>query len=244
MRCTFESLKLKVVIGIEPRAQLFRRVLTLDFSLTYPVTYPVTYHMQTFNRTSTLLSSTFIAATALAIAACANAADYQFFVDFDGGYRAEGLFSTKPDAPLSFTEANPNFPNTPFNTQYLQSMSLAVLQGGSAIDAGSTVIKGVSYEAFLHLAFDATTTPTVSAADISTQRGGVTSYYFLSNGVNPKGVTVPFGSTGYNLFRFTISTNSIEYLASGSAFTVTAVPAPGAAALLVLGALAGRRRRA
>jgi MYXO-CTERM domain-containing protein len=123
-------------------------------------------------------------------------------------------------------------------------MSLAVLQGGSAIDAGSTVIKGVSYEAFLHLAFDATTTPTVSAADISTQRGGVTSYYFLSNGVNPKGVTVPFGSTGYNLFRFTISTNSIEYLASGSAFTVTAVPAPGAAALLVLGALAGRRRRA
>ncbi len=237
-------MKLKVVIGIEPRAQLFRRVLTQDFSLTYPVTYPVTYPMKSFNRTSTLLSSTFIAATALAIAACANAADYQFFVDFDGGYRAEGLFSTKPDAPLSFTEANPNFPNTPFNTQYLQSMSLAVLQGGSAIDAGSTVIKGVSYEAFLHLAFDATTTPTVSAADISTQRGGVTSYYFLSNGVNPKGVTVPFGSTGYNLFRFTISTNSIEYLASGSAFTVTAVPAPGAAALLMFGALAGRRRRA
>ena len=75
---------------------------------------------------------------------------------------------------------------------------------------------------------------------------GATSYYFVSNGSDPSGATVAFGSTGYNLFLFDVATSQGVYIATATSLTVQAVPAPGALALLAaagLGVGGGRRRR-
>ena len=83
---------------------------------------------------------------------------------------------------------------------------------------------------------------------MKTVHAGATSYYFVSNGSDPSGATVAFGSTGYNLFLFDVATSQGVYIATATSLTVQAVPAPGALALLAaagasLGVGGGRRRR-
>jgi hypothetical protein len=77
-------------------------------------------------------------------------------------------------------------------------------------------------------------------------RPNATSYYFVSNGSNPSGNTVAFGSTGYNLFLFDVATSQGTFIGTATSLTVTAVPAPGALAVLAAagaGVGVGRRRR-
>jgi hypothetical protein len=82
--------------------------------------------------------------------------------------------------------------------------------------------------------------------DFSTVTPGATSYYFVTNGTNPAGEAVAFGSTGYNLFLFDVATLTGTYIGTANSLSVSLVPAPGALSLLAFagGACAARRRRA
>ena len=108
------------------------------------------------------------------------------------------------------------------------------------LDQSTTVLAGVCSDTFLYLNFSDLGTPAITALDFSTVRPSATSYYFVSNGSNPSGNTVAFGSTGYNLFLFDVATSQGTFIGTATSLTVTAVPAPGACAIL---ALAGARKR-
>jgi hypothetical protein len=129
----------------------------------------------------------------------------------------------------------------------LESQTLRVLQNGAVLDQSTTVLDGVCSDRFLYLNFSDLGTPAIAALDFSTVRPNATSYYFVSNGSNPSGNTVAFGSTGYNLFLFDVATSQGTYIGTATSLTVTAIPAPGALALLAAagaGVGVGRRRRA
>lgn len=187
-----------------------------------------------------------VAAAAL-LTSGASAALYQYSLSFANGYVAEGQFSTKASAPASFIESNPTDAPAPYATTYLESQTMRVLQNGAVLDQSTTVLDGVCSDRFLYLNFSDLGTPAIAALDFSTVRPNATSYYFVSNGSNPSGNTVAFGSTGYNLFLFDVATSQGTYIGTATSLTVTAIPAPGALALLAAagaGVGVGRRRRA
>lgn len=184
-----------------------------------------------------------VLAAALAVSA-ARADFFQFTGVFDNGYSVQGIIETKASAPASFIESNPSFPSAPFATQFVQNASLSVSLLGSVIGAAPAVVGGIAYDPYLYVALDSSTL-SLSAIDLNT-RGlstGPEPYYFISNGVDPNANPVAYGSTTYNLFRFDPPTNGYTFLASTSSLQVTAIPAPGAAALLVFAGAARRRRR-
>ncbi len=199
-------------------------------------------------------------AAAALLTSGASAALYQYSLSFANGYVADGQFSTKASAPASFVEKNPTITGettgswdfstltpAPYATTYLESQTLRVLQNGAVLDQSTTVLDGVCSDRFLYLNFSDLGTPAIAALDFSTVRPNATSYYFVSNGSNPSGNTVAFGSTGYNLFLFDVATSQGTYIGTATSLTVTAVPAPGALAVLAAagaGVGVGRRRRA
>ena len=200
-----------------------------------------------------------VAAAAL-LTSSASAGLYQYSLSFANGYVAEGQFSTKASAPASFVEKNPTITGettgswdysaltpAPYATTYLESHTMRVLQNGAVLDQSTTVLAGVCSDTFLYLNFSDLGTPAITALDFSTVRPSATSYYFVSNGSNPSGNTVAFGSTGYNLFLFDVATSQGTYIATATSLTVTAVPAPGALAVLAaagIGIGGSRRRKA
>ena len=199
------------------------------------------------------------AAAAALLTSGASAAVYQYSLSFANGFVAEGQFSTKAAAPASFVEKNPTITGettgswdysaltpAPYATTYLESHTMRVLQNGTVLDQSTTVLAGVCSDTFLYLNFSDLGTPAITALDFSTVRPSATSYYFVSNGSNPSGNTVAFGSTGYNLFLFDVATSQGTYIATATSLTVAAVPAPGALAVLAAagaGVGVGRRRR-
>ena len=182
--------------------------------------------------------------TALLHAARADAGVYQFFGVLDNGYSVQGILETKDSAPVSFIERNPNFPNAPFPTQYLEAASLTVARFGATLGAGLPIVGGVSHDPYLYVGFN-TATPSISALDLNTRAigAGTTPYYFISNGVLPDYTSVAYGTTNYTLFLFDPGTSTATFLASTSAITVTAIPAPaGLLAFALLPVMRGRRR--
>lgn len=188
--------------------------------------------------------TTFILFASVALAAStAHAEFYQFNGTLTKGYSVQGVFETKPAAPVAFIESNPSFPNAPFATQYIQYASLSVSLHGSTLASGSSVIAGVSYDPYLYTAFDSSTF-SLSAVDLQARSPGAGSdpYYFISNGVAPDATTVAYGSTTFNLFLFNPNGATYTFLGSTNVLSVTAIPAP--ASLLAFALLPiGRRRR-
>lgn len=190
-----------------------------------------------------LVAFTSVLAGALA-ASAARADSFQFTGALSNGYSVQGIIETKASAPLSFVESNPNFPSAPFVTQFVENANLSVSLFGSVIGAAPSVVGGIAYDPYLYVALNSSTL-NLSAVDLNT-RGFTTSpepYYFISNGVAPDATPVAYGSTTFNLFRFDPATNGYTFLASTSSLQLTAIPAPGAVALLALVGFARRRRR-
>jgi hypothetical protein len=172
----------------------------------------------------------------LAMAACssiplvfavpsAQAADFTFSANFSNGYSAKGSFTTKSNAPASFSETNPNFPNVPFPTQYLESVSLSIFDStNTLLQSGSPVINGISTDAFLRLDYDNSVTPNLPALNVNTETPTQNPYYFIGNNVNPNGIPVPPGTTNYNLFLYDRITDSYTFLGSTPSIQATSVP--------------------
>ncbi len=182
-------------------------------------------------------------ATTVSLAAAATHADfYQFNGSLDNGYSVQGVIETRASAPASFVESNPNFPNSPFATQYVDWLHLSVHRYGSTIAEGFSVSNGVSYDKWLRVGFDSSTLH-LSSLDMQTRSldTGPTPYYFISNGVDPSDNAVEYGTTPFNLFLYDPVTLSGTYLASTSSLTVTAIPAP--ASMLAFALLPATRRR-
>jgi hypothetical protein len=172
----------------------------------------------------------------LAMAACssiplifavssAQAAEFTFSANFSNGYSAQGSFTTKSNAPASFSETNPNFPNFPFATQYLESVSLSIFDStNTLLQSGSPVVNGISTDAFLRLDYDNSVTPNLPALNVNTETPTQNPYYFIGNNVLPNGTPVPPGSTDYNLFLYNRDTVSYTFLASTPSIQATSVP--------------------
>ena len=201
------------------------------------------------------------AAAAALLTSGASAAVFQYSLSFANGFLVEGEFSTKASAPASFIEKNPTLTGettgswdyttltpAPYATSFLDSQTMRVLQSGALMSEASNVVDGMCLDKFLYLNFNHVGGPAIAALDFSTVYEGATSYYFVSNGSDPSGATVAFGSTGYNLFLFDVATSQGMFIATATSLTVQAVPAPGALALLAaagasFGVGGGRRRR-
>ena len=202
-----------------------------------------------------------VAAVAL-LTSDASAAVYQYSLSFANGYVAEGQFSTKATAPASFVEKNPTITGettgswdfstltpAPYATTYLESQTMRVLQNGALLNQAANVTNGVCSDSFLYLNFSDVGGPAIAALDFSTVQSGATSYYFVSNGSNPSGATVAFGSTGYNLFLFDVATLQGTYIGTATSMSVAVVPAPGVLAMLAAAGagtgfgIGGSRRR-
>ena len=179
-----------------------------------------------------------------AVAAVAHGDYYQFSGSLTNGYSVQGVFQTKATAPVSFIESNPNFPNAPFLTQYIESASLSVSLLGSTVGVGSPVVGGVSYEQYFYAAFNSSTL-SLSAFDLQARNPGAgsTPYYFISNGVAPDGTAVAYGSTAFNLFLFNPNGSVYTFLGSTGGLGVTAIPAPASVLAFALLPMGRRRRR-
>ncbi len=189
------------------------------------------------------------AASALVLAAwvgtsTALGADFQFIGTLTNGYSVQGVLRTKAGAPSSFVESNPDFPNAPFATQFLESASLSVFLAGSEIASGTPVVGGISYEAYLYTAFDSSTLM-LSGLDLQARNPGAGSepYHFISNGVAPDATPVAYGTTTFNLFLFDPSNSNYTYLGSTSTLVVTAIPEPAGLLAFALAPVLRRRRR-
>lgn len=189
------------------------------------------------------------AASALVLAAwvgtsTALGADFQFIGTLTNGYSVQGVLRTKAGAPSSFVESNPDFPNAPFATQFLESASLSVFLAGSEIASGTPVVGGISYEAYLYTAFDSSTLM-LSGLDLQARNPGAGSepYHFISNGVAPDGTSVAYGTTTFNLFLFDPSNSNYTYLGSTSTLVVTAIPEPAGLLAFAIAPVLRRRRR-
>ncbi len=195
--------------------------------------------------TPSKLSTLAVSFTTLALAASAHAAFYEYAVSFSGGggFRASGLMETKSDAPAAFLEMGPTTPIVPFETGYIQSLSLNVFEGAALISTNNPVSSGWSMDKWLHMKFDSTASPTFLDVDMNTNHVGSDSYYFISNGISPDGLTVPYGSTTFNLFRYVTSQAQATFIGSANEFTVVQVPGPGALGMLALCSGVIRRRR-
>ncbi|MEH2466647.1 hypothetical protein [Nostoc sp.] len=154
----------------------------------------------------------------------AQAADFAFSANFTNGYSAEGSFTTKTDAPASFSETSADY--IPFSTQFLESQSLSIFDStNTLLQSGSSVINGISNDEFLRLDYDNSLTANLPALDVSTETLSQNPYYFISNGVDPSGNPVAFGSTNYNLFLFDRITDKSTFLGDTTSIKATSIKA-------------------
>ena len=134
-------------------------------------------------------------------------------------------------------------------TTSLRSLSLAVFSPSSTLlDSGSAVIDSVSSSPYLGFEYD-TATLALSLLDNNTTSSGNDVSYFVSNYVDPANTPVTPGSTTFNLFSSTRSTNTAVFLGSAAEIVVTPVPEPATTtvagmALLAIGGLLRLRRPA
>ena len=192
------------------------------------------------------LSAFTVSLSALAVAASARADIYQYSISFSGGtgFSATGVMQTKADAPSSFLEVHPTPTVIPFATTYIQSLSMNVFQASAVVGVNNVVSDGVSTNRWLYFEFSSAITPTFINVDMNTKQSPTDPYYFITDGISPDGITVPYGSTTFNLFRYDIALSQATFIGSANEFTVTQVPSPGALGLIALcGGLARGRRR-
>jgi hypothetical protein len=152
--------------------------------------------------------------------AFAQAANFSF--QGSNGYTATGSYTTKSNAPTSFSEVASS--TTPFSTQYLQDVTLSVFDSNNTLlQSGSSVTNGTSSDQYL--LFTTTATGDISGIDISTQFPANNSpYYYLTNNTDPSGNEVPVGTTTYNLFQYDQGTDTATFLASATSLVTTSVP--------------------
>ena len=197
--------------------------------------------------TSPLQTCAFIVSLfALAVATHARADFYQYSISFSGGtgFSATGVMQTKADAPSSFLEVHPTPDVIPFATTYIQSLSMNVFQGSALLGANNVVSDGVSTNRWLYFQFSSALTPTFINVDMNTKQSPTDPYYFITDGISPDGITVPYGSTIFNLFHYDITLSQATFIGSANEFTVTQVPGSGALGVLALcGGIARARRR-
>ena len=192
------------------------------------------------------LSAFTVSLSALAVAASARADIYQYSISFSGGtgFSATGVMQTKADAPASFLDVHPTPTVIPFATTYIQSLSMNVFQASALVGANNVVSDGVSTNRWLYFEFSSAITPTFINVDMNTKQSPTDPYYFITDGISPDGITVPYGSTTFNLFRYDIALSQATFIGSANEFTVTQVPGPSALGLIALcGGLARGRRR-
>ena len=187
-----------------------------------------------------------VSLSTLAVAVIAHADFYQYSISFSGGagFSASGVMQTKADAPSSFLEVHPTPDVTPFATTYIQSLSMNVFQASALVGANNVVSDGVSTNRWLYFQFSSALTPTFINVDMNTKQSPIDPYYFITDGISPDGITVPYGSTTFNLFHYDIALSQAIFIGSANEFTVTQVPSPGALGVLALcGGIARGRRR-
>lgn len=187
-----------------------------------------------------------VSLSTLAVAVIARADFYQYSISFSGGagFSATGVMQTKADAPSSFLEVHPTPDVTPFATTYIQSLSMNVFQASALVGANNVVSDGVSTNRWLYFEFSSALTPTFINVDMNTKQSPTDPYYFITDGIAPDGITVPYGSTTFNLFHYDIALSQATFIGSANEFTVTQVPGPGALGVFALcGGLARGRRR-
>ena len=160
------------------------------------------------------------------------------------GYAGAGEFSyDAATAPAVIVESGSG------PTTSLLSLSLAVFSPSSTLlDSGSAVINSVSSSPYLGFEYD-TATLALSLLDNNTTASSNDVSYFVSNYVDPANAPVTPGSTTFNLFSSTRSTNTAVFLGSAAQIVVTPVPEPATTtaagmAFLAVGGLLRRRWRA
>jgi hypothetical protein len=164
-----------------------------------------------------------------------QAADFVFSANFSNGYSAKGSFTTKSDAPASFSETSPGF--IPFSTKFLESQSLSIFDStNKLLQSGSSVINGISNNIFFRLDYDNSLTANLPVLNVSTEKPTQNPYYFIGNNVNPNGNPVAPGSTNYNLFLYDRTTDSYTFL--GDTTTIKATPVPESSSVIGSVALA------
>ena len=192
------------------------------------------------------LSAFTVSLSALAIAASARADFYQYSISFSGGagFSATGVMQTKADAPSSFLEVHPTPDVIPFATTYIQSLSMNVFQASTLMGANNVISDGVSTNRWLYFEFSSAVTPNFINVDMNTKQSLTDPYYFITDGISPDGITVPYGSTTFNLFHYNIALSQATFIGSANEFTVTQVPGPSARGVFALcGGIARGRRR-
>ena len=197
--------------------------------------------------TSPLQSCAFIVSlSTLAVATSARADFYQYAISFSGGtgFSATGVMQTKADSPASFLEVHPTPAVTPFATTYIESLTMNVFQASALVGANNVVSDGVSTNRWLYFEFSSALTPTFINVDMNTKQSPTDPYYFITDGISPDGITVPYGSTTFNLFHYDIALSQATFIGSANEFTVTQVPGPSALGVFTLcGGIARGRRR-
>ena len=192
------------------------------------------------------LSHAVLLATAVVGFAASVSAGATFAYSFttNTGYTGAGEFSyDAATAPAVIVESGSG------PTTTLQSLSLAVFSPSSALlDSGSAVSGGVSSSPYLGFEYG-TATLALILLDNNTSSSGNDVSYFVSNYVDPVNVPVTAGSTTFNLFSSTRSTNTAVFLGAAAEIVVTFVPEPAlmtvfGPGLLALGGLLGLRRAA
>ena len=190
------------------------------------------------------LSHAVLLATAVVGFAASVSAGATFAYSFttNTGYAGAGEFSyDAATAPAVIVESGSG------PTTTLQSLSLAVFSPSSALlDSGSAVSGGVSSSPYLGFEYG-TATLALILLDNNTSSSGNDVSYFVSNYVDPANVPVTPGSTSFNLFSSTRSTNTAVFLGAAAEIVVTPVPEPApmtvfGPGLLALGGLLGLRR--
>lgn len=175
-------------------------------------------------------------------ASASQGATFAYSFTTNTGYTGAGEFSyDAATAPAVIIESGSG------QTTSLLSLSLAVFSPSSTLlDSGSAVIGGVSSDPYLGFAYD-TATLALSLMDNNTTSSGNDVSYFVSNYVDPANMPVTPGSTTFNLFSSTRSTNTAVFLGSASQLVVTSVPEPATTTvagmtLLAIGGLLRLRR--
>ena len=186
-----------------------------------------------------------VSLSTLAVVESARADFYQYSISFSGGtgFSASGVMQTKADAPSSFLEVHPTPAVASFATTYIQSLSMNVFQGSTLMGANNVVSDGVSTNRWLYFEFSSALTPTFINVDMNTKQSPTDPYYFITDGISPDGITVPYGSTTFNLFHYDIALSQATFIGSANEFTVTQVPAPGAFGVFALCISIARGRR-
>ena len=155
----------------------------------------------------------------------AQAADFAFNANFTNGYSAEGSFTTKTNAPASFSEISPGY--SPFSTQFLESQSLSIFDStNTLLQSGSSVINGISNDKYLRLDYDNSLTANLPVLNVSTETPSQNPYYFIGNNVDPSGNIVADGSTNYNLFLYDRIAEKYTFLGDTTSIKATPVPEP------------------